>query len=94
MVMKLAEEVQKRRLIIHDEDTFKEMRYYTMYGGRGFGDQFGPADPLGHDDLVMSLAIAIVCNATEGPLAAYEVDPGGGLIMPVARSAEEEMVWG
>lgn len=59
-------------LIIHDQHTFQEMRDYVTLPSGGYG----PADGAnGHDDTVMSLAIACICSATEGPLLPYEGNP-------------------
>ncbi len=54
-------------ITFHDRRTYDEMRnFVTLPLG------FGPADEQhGHDDCVMSLAIACVCSSSEGPLQAY-----------------------
>lgn len=57
-----------RDLLIHDPRTYDEMRNYVTLEHGGYG----PANRSGHDDTVMALAIACICNATEGPKAAYE----------------------
>lgn len=72
MITKLNEVIHKGLITIHDERTYKELRSYTYYGGKGYVDTFGPADQeRGKDDLVMSLAIAIVCESQESPLEDY-----------------------
>ena len=94
LATQLADVVQRRGLTIHDEKTFKEMRVWTFYGGKGQADKFGPADTeKGHDDLVMSLGITMVCEAQEAPLGAYEVvDAPDGVIW--SKEQEEEDEWG
>jgi hypothetical protein len=48
-------------IIIHDNDTFGEMKnYVTMTSG-----EMGPAEASGHDDTVMALAIALTATITE-----------------------------
>lgn len=61
-------------IILHDEGTRDELLSYVMLDSGQFGS-YGPADPRGHDDRVMSLAIAVVCSRTEGPLAPYGTHP-------------------
>lgn len=56
--------VNDRSLILHDPRTFNQLRDYV-----NGPDGMGPADPNGHDDHVMALAIALACHAFEGPLA-------------------------
>lgn len=96
MIMKLAETIERKKLVLHDKQTYEELRLYTYLGGKGWVDRFGPADPTkGHDDLVMSLAIAIVCESTEPGLEAYEViqKPQDGVIWPEKQDDEGE-AWG
>lgn len=63
--------VVDRDITIHDKATYEEMRQYVALEG-SIG--YGPADPNGHDDTVMALAIACICSATDGPLMAYTGD--------------------
>jgi hypothetical protein len=58
-------------LVIHDRDTFAEMRSYVTLEAGGYG----PASEEGHDDTVMSLAIGCLCAATEPPLPPVETGP-------------------
>ena len=69
-------------LILHDQHTFDELRDYVTMANGGYG----PADDRhGHDDTVMSLAIACICSVTEGPPA-----PFSGV--QIAKNPEEP-VW-
>lgn len=55
-------------ITLHHSTTFDEMRTFVSLDNVGYG----PADPEnGHDDCVMALAIACICNSTEGPKFAY-----------------------
>lgn len=61
-------------ITIHHRQTFMELKdYITLPAGA-----YGPASSSGYDDLVMSLAIACICNSTEvvspysGPLSDEE----------------------
>lgn len=54
-------------IIIHDSQTFFEMRNYVTLPNGGFG----PNSSSGYDDTVTSLAMACVCSSTE-ILLAYE----------------------
>lgn len=65
---------------VHDPETFKEMRDYIALDHGGYG----PSSKQGHDDTVMSFAIACICSATDTPLAPYGADlpPGRKLITP------------
>lgn len=57
-------------LIIHDQQTFLEMRdFVTLPNG-----EMGPAGNEENDDTVMALAIALICHMTEPPLEAYDDD--------------------
>lgn len=70
MLLKL---VVDHSIVIHDKQTFIEMReYITLPGG-----EMGPSSKDGYDDTVTSLAIACICSATEGPVA-YTPDLGMG----------------
>lgn len=73
MVAKLADYIERDQIVIHDTATYKELRAYVFYGSKGWGDVFGPATRDGHDDLVASLAIAVLCESTEDPVRPYEV---------------------
>lgn len=78
-------------LVIHDDATFQEMRDYVTLENGGYG----PADDrAGHDDTVMSLAIACICSVTEGapqPFApAPYTDRGGREVRPIEAPPWEE----
>ena len=62
---------------IHDAHTYQEMRGYVALDRGGYG----PASDKGHDDTVMSLAIAYIAAATDVPLAPYR-GAQGQLILP------------
>lgn len=72
LVAKLAELIERQRLIIHDPATFQEARGYTFLGAN---NGFEPAGSDQHDDLVMSLGIAVLCSMTESPPTPYELRP-------------------
>lgn len=56
-------------LTIHDKHTYQEMRDYITLDNGGYG----PADAkYGHDDTVMSLAIACICSSTDGPPSPFQ----------------------
>ena len=60
----LLQHVIGAELIIHDHHTFMEMRDYVTQDSGGYG----PADEKhGHDDTVMSLAIALTGHKMSGP---------------------------
>lgn len=59
-------------LRLHDHETYSEMVNYVSTNSRG---QFEPADPNGHDDTVMALAIALT-------VAFYEPLEGSGRAQP------------
>lgn len=82
-INKLAETFEKGQIVLHDETTFQELRVYTFYGANGYGDVYGPAKggDFSHDDLVMSLAITMLCESTEPKPSPYEMTaPTGKLI--------------
>lgn len=57
-------------ITLHNGTTFDEMRTYVTLDAGGYG----PAnDKDGHDDCVMALAIACICNSTEGPRQALKM---------------------
>lgn len=80
-IEKLGELIERGGMILHDRQTLAELRDYAFLGGRGFGEVFGPSGD-GHDDLVMSLAICLLCESSEPPLEAYNapVERPDGLI--------------
>jgi len=56
-------------ITLHHHQTFDEMRNYVTLDNGGYG----PADSdRGYDDCVMALAIACICNSTEGPRQAFK----------------------
>lgn len=77
-ITKLAETIERERIILHDKATFQELKGYVFYGESGgpYGDVFGPARGSElHDDLVMALAICIICEGTESAPVPYEARP-------------------
>jgi hypothetical protein len=59
--------VVEHGIVIHDRNTFTEMKdYVTMENG-----EYGPASTEGHDDTVMALAIANGAHHLEPPLMPY-----------------------
>lgn len=93
MVMQLVDAVERGDIVIHDRNTYAEMRSYSFYGDSG--DMFGPSGKTTsdryiaaeHDDLVMSLGIAIVAERVESPVMPYETRPG-------VRGPGSEIVYG
>lgn len=59
-------------IIIHDPETFNEMRNYVSLPD----GTMGPNDPNGHDDTVMALAIALIGTVTE----AHTLPPMGSRV--------------
>jgi hypothetical protein len=78
-------------LTLHHSLTFEEMMSFTTLDNGGYG----PADEQnGHDDTVMALAIACLCNSTEGPRRAYvqaEEDRMNAVHHPDER--DRSLVW-
>lgn len=70
MIAEMQRLILDHSLLIHDQQTYDEMREYVTLSGPVA--EFGPADAAGHDDRVMALAICIVCSRTEGPVMAFE----------------------
>lgn len=64
-------------MTFHDAHTYQELRGYVSLDRGGYG----PASEKGHDDTVMSLAIAYIAAATDTPLPPYR-GRGGQLILP------------
>lgn len=73
LVTQLADAVERGDITLHDRQTFDELKSYAFFGDKG--DTFGPAED-GHDDLVMSLGIAVLCERLESPVPPYETRPG------------------
>lgn len=99
LVGKLQETIERGAITLHDARTYKELRSYTFYGA-GHGDLYGPASKELHDDLVMSLGIAVVCESTEPNLPAYE-ERASQVLTDLhhvygedLRPSEEEEAWG
>lgn len=93
-ISKLAQMIEKRLPILHDRRTYEEMRNYTFYGGKGFGDVYGAA--YGHDDLVMALAICLLCESTEASPEPYElasVSPSGPIMGKKVTFEHENNEW-
>jgi hypothetical protein len=60
----LLQNVISKELLIHDHHTYMEMRDYVTQDTGGYG----PADEKhGHDDTVMSIAIAVTGHKMSGP---------------------------
>lgn len=76
-------------IIIHDIETFNEMRnYVTMANG-----EYGPNSNDGHDDTVMALAIALTAIITEAhTVPTYGRDSGPTVLQQI--EAKIEPVWG
>lgn len=81
-------------IVIHDSETFKEMKnYVTLPNG-----EMGPNSKDGHDDTVMALAIALTATITEAAsIPAYGSSSGPGIltqvnemVKPVWEEWEEE----
>lgn len=63
----LVKLVVDQSLVLHDPNTFHEMRDYVTLDDGGFA----PAARYGHDDTVMAMAIACLCSSVEGPPQDY-----------------------
>lgn len=63
----LVKLVVDQSLVLHDPNTFHEMRDYVTLDDGGFA----PAARYGHDDTVMAMAIACLCSSVEGPPLGY-----------------------
>lgn len=72
MIGWLLKLVVDHQLIIHDAQTFQEMKDYITLPDGGYGN----ASSDGYDDTVTSLAIAVICHILEGPVMAYEGNRG------------------
>lgn len=70
----LLKVVVDKDILIHDRQTFMEMRDYVTLPTGGYGNAGNEA----HDDTVMALAIDVTCHMLEGPLMAYEGQNSGG----------------
>jgi hypothetical protein len=68
-VGKLQYLVGEGAITIHDAITYHQMCNYIRISQFG---ELGPADPKGHDDAVMALAIAVFGSTTEEPYSEYE----------------------
>lgn len=64
----LLKVIVDKDVLIHDRQTFMEMRDYVTLPNGGYGNAGNEA----HDDTVMSLAIGVTCHSMEGPLMPYE----------------------
>lgn len=75
---------------IHDKTTHNEMVNYITLPGGGYGPAQG--EGRGHDDTVMALAIACICNASEGNLPPLgRDDPLSAILNPVPT--QETPLW-
>jgi len=80
-------------LTIHDEVTFLEMRdFVSLDGNIGYG----PALAGGHDDTVMAMAIAQICNHSEAPLETFGQGQGTERLMVAGQRlmVGEKTDWG
>lgn len=66
--------VVDKQVLIHDANTFKEMRDYVTLSAGGYG----PANGTDYDDTVMSFAIGVTAHLMEPPLMPY-TGPGGNM---------------
>lgn len=78
-----------RDIVIHDAETFNEMKnYVTLSGG-----EYGPNSNDGHDDTVMALAIALTATITEAhTVPTYGLGSGPSVLNQLERKLEP--VWG
>lgn len=63
----LLKAVVDNSILIHDRQTFHEMRDYVTLPGGGYGNAGGSAN----DDTVMALSIALTCHMLDGPMMPY-----------------------
>lgn len=83
-------------LLLHDRATYNELSHYITLDGGGYG----PADQKlgGHDDTVMSLAIAVTCHFMEAPVGPYgegePLDSTGETIEAINDSLPAWSRWG
>lgn len=68
----LLKVVVDKDVLLHDRQTYMEMRDYVTLPNGGYGN----AGNENHDDTVMSMAICITCHSMEGPLMPYEGQGG------------------
>ena len=73
----LQNNLNKRSLQLHDEQTVAEMMQYTLLDG----GEMGPASNEGNDDTVMALMIAIMTNQESDPpdlsrMYGFDTTPG------------------
>lgn len=84
----LANHLERGLIVLHDRPTYHELRNYVYYGSRG-SELWGPGEARGHDDLVMALAIAVLCESTEPVLARDDA-----LATPrLGRIAGQNTIW-
>lgn len=74
-------------IVVHDAHTYQELRNYVSLEKGGYG----PASEKGHDDTVMSLAIAYIAAATDTPLAPY-TGTTGTLLLPGRRTTAQSAI--
>lgn len=63
-------------LIIHDEETYHQMRNYVVLDN---GEMGNARDAWKYDDAVMAFVISVICTLTEGPLGAQDPGPTAGM---------------
>jgi hypothetical protein len=88
VISNLANLIETERIVLHDRATYDELRNYVYMGARGY-ESWGPATDQGHDDLVMSLAICLLCESTEHKPEPMEIaePPKPRLASPVMQGA-------
>lgn len=80
----LLKVVIDRDLLIHDHETYMEMRNYVFEDG-----DFKPANEDGFDDMVMAMAICVTCHFLDTPVRPYGES---AIIMPLTDSESGEEV--
>lgn len=91
-IAKLAEKIETGTLTLHDHRTYEQLLSYSYYGQNRYGSDY-------NDDLVMALAITVVCESTEPRPEPLAVDvpsrmSDGRLIMPEREVDWEEVMNG
>lgn len=78
-----SENPQSYGLIVHDRNTFSEMKDYVMENG-----EYRSAKEKGHDDCVMALAITVTCHFLDSPPVPYGESPA-----TVDSMTDDEVEW-
>ena len=74
MIENLVHRIADRSIILHDQETYEQMRDYSVISDTG---EMGPASREGHDDAVMSFAQAVICSTMETQPGDYTHRPAG-----------------